>query len=439
MAARTFLGTLNSDFNTAANWDGGVSLPAAADDLTIAANATLDADETLTYGTCTINATRTLNLSTYNFQCGLMTVNGTLTIGASGGTGLTIAGLDANAGSVVNPQTTSLITNSGIWDINNSTIWIVPGRGRLTQTGSSNFTNPANVNTVDRFTQNAGVTSTLTGNCVMSLSGSSGTTIDGTFALGANELVLGGSSGSLTIGAAADFTGTGILRMNYGIAVTTTWSRTSAISFTGRVRMMANSTATNSAIVADFSNSDYEYYSINGSAGGTWRTLAGTLKCKYYKVNVTTNFNMTIDNATNNPSFEISEGIDFKLDASTYTLTYTRGIGTMTLTGTSGTHNINTRGKTTEAIVLNCAGSIKEVAADMTILSLSGTAGTFRSNSAGTQRVVTVTNTGVASGCTFKDISMGAASRVNAKSSGVNLGNTLGIVFNDTLCLGGCS
>lgn len=398
----------------------------------------MDANETLTYGTVTINATRSLNQSTFNLtHTGLMTINGTYTQATAGGTGLTCGGFKANVGSSVSLQNVSIINNSGVWDINNSTIWVAVNRGTLVQTGNSNYTSPANVNTLYSFTQNAGVTSTLTANCTLQLSGGVVTTINGTFALGSGELVIGGAGGTLNIGASADFTGTGILRLNYSNTTTITWSRSTAISFTGRVRMMANSTAINAAINADFSNSDYEYYSINGSAAGTWRTRAGTLKCKYCKINVTTNFDMTLDNATNNPSFEISDGIDFKLDASTYTLTYTRGTGTMTLVGTSGTHAINTRGKTTESLVLNCSGSIKEVEADMTILSLSGTAGTLRSNSAGTQRVLTVTNTGVASGCTFKDISMGAASRVNAKSGGVNLGNNLGIVFNDTLFLGG--
>jgi hypothetical protein len=72
--------------------------------------------------------------------------------------------------------------------------------------------------------------------------------------------------------------------------------------------------------------------------------------------------------------------------------------------------------------------------------SLTSTAGTINSSSAGTQRTLTITNTSTCTGTTFKDLKCVLATPangnwvINAKTgSCVNQGNNLGITFVDTL------
>ncbi len=86
-----------------------------------------------------------------------------------------------------------------------------------------------------------------------------------------------------------------------------------------------------------------------------------------------------------------------------------------------------------EAIVKSGVG-ITEITEDFSTDSLSGTAGTIQSDVGGTQRVITATDTGVVTGMTSKDISMGSANKINAKdASNTNSGNNKGIVFEDIL------
>ena len=146
---------------------------------------------------------------------------------------------------------------------------------------------------------------------------------------------------------------------------------------------------------------------------------------------------MNYDNSVNEPSYEWSGDVEFHGGGGSYNTNYTRSTG-----GTAGTISAVVDGatktwsldnQTIEAFVLACINNgIVEIDENFTTHSLSGTGGTLRSNIAGTQRTVTAENTGVASNCTFKDINMGSANKVNAKNGGTNNGNNKGIVFTDS-------
>ncbi len=108
-------------------------------------------------------------------------------------------------------------------------------------------------------------------------------------------------------------------------------------------------------------------------------------------------------------------------------------LGSLTLTGDTKTITVNGLA-IGDLIIAKTAGQSADIAGNFSALSLSGTSGTIQSTVGGTQRVITVTNTGTATNTTFKDISVGSANKVNAKGgTNTNSGNNLGIVFKDIL------
>jgi hypothetical protein len=68
---------------------------------------------------------------------------------------------------------------------------------------------------------------------------------------------------------------------------------------------------------------------------------------------------------------------------------------------------------------------------DVSLKSLIGTTGVWRSTTDGSIVTLAVENTSACSNMSFKDISAGAAGMIDARDACVNLGNTKGIMFKE--------
>ncbi len=288
----------------------------------------------------------------------------------------------------------------------------------------------------ETITFNAGTTTTLAGlgvsSQVIGWTNTTDVTVNGTIVFASGKTIqMLTSSGTLTLGANCDIVGdaTNIWYLrgsSYSIA------KTSAFSHAGGIIIDHWNTSGQEAPVADFSNANYTLQSDQSDPGRVLTFMAGTLKCVRLAVNsVDAGDDIEVDASVNNPDFEVSGVMD--MDQGAGSIVWTKGTGTLSLVGSSGTQQIDFGGLSFEDIILKCAGATKNASDIVTTDSLSGSGGTLQSSAGGTERVFTATNTGVMASCTIEDIHMNAANKVNAKDGCTNNGNTKGIVFNDTL------
>jgi hypothetical protein len=302
-----------------------------------------------------INAGGILDLDTFNnVNSSSTTVNGELDISVSDDTGLTTAGLYFNSGSAFDTATVdrSKVVNSGDLIIDNSAIWDNNNRGGYTQTGNGNMENSSFNNYWYTFTQNAGVTTTLTDNARLNRDLGGDCIINGIFAIGANQLSIGGGeSMTLTFGADSDFTGSGELRGRIHPLCNFVNNKVGAFSITGTVRMIRQ-VAAQLAITGDFSNANYEITSSSNSVS-SWNFSSGTLKCINFEVSNSGSGAMNVGLATNNPSLESTGNINLNNGAGTYTTTWNKGTGIITLPG--GNANIDFNAQTIEDLVVTGA------------------------------------------------------------------------------------
>jgi len=408
--------------------------PDSDDDVTIVSTnqCTLSANETA--NSVTINASTTLSLATFNLDLtGAMTINGTLIIGTSADTGLTLVGLTAASGSHMDMQTGSKINNSSDYSCHASAIFSTNNRGTYTQTGDGNYTSTSYYNYFYSFIIEEGVT--LTCAAYSSRIADPSTfyiLIDGTLNCSNKTVYFGCSpTGSVNIGANGNITGSNSLLFFALNGATFINNRTSAFSFSGVVNCVPYGLNNQILPAWDFSNASISI-SFNFPSALKRYISSGTLKCKDFTISNNNTGNAVLD-CSANPSFEISGNIDLNADAGVYTTLWTKGTGTITLKGSSGTQTLDLDNQVLEDIILDCAGAEKQIVVGGTTDSLSGTGGTLNSSVAGTQRTLICAGTGVCSNVTFKDISVGSANKVNAKNSCTNQGNCLGIVFKDVV------
>jgi hypothetical protein len=112
--------------------------------------------------------------------------------------------------------------------------------------------------------------------------------------------------------------------------------------------------------------------------GSTVRIDAGTVYCVTFTLTAG-----TWDAATNNPSLNVSGNISIA-----GAFTYTKGTGTITLSGSSGTQTIDFANKSIENLTFDCAGATKRFSANgFTCLSMS-----FNSTGVGTSTIDFATN-----------------------------------------------
>jgi hypothetical protein len=376
----------------------------------------------------------TIDLGVYNLTTsGGTNVTGTLKIGVSAGTGLVCAGLSINSGSGFNLQKTSVISNSGNYACHNSSVFTTNNTGKYTQTQSANYTSPSSSNKWEDFTQNAGITTTLTADADITDNNSDDTVINGTIATAGYEATIGNdTAGSITLGVNCDVSGAGSFTLISDSSGTLTNNKATKFSITGTVRHYLSGASINT-ITGDFSDAEYELLSWNA---GNFNAIpiSGTIKCQDLDFEQNGAGNIVLVGSTNNPNWEINGSVNLNNGGGAGTGQWTAGSGTILLNASSGTESLDWNAQTIENTTHNHSGATYEYAGNVTIATCTFSNGTVQSTVGGTQRTITVTNTSVAANTTFKDISMGSANRVNAKAAtNTNSGNCLGIVFNDTV------
>ena len=386
-------------------------------------DTTLDGDFTITEGTWSQS---TLNLLVdRNFVN-----NDTHVMGASAGTGLTAGSIEFRTGSFRDWQTTTKIVCNGDFVEPASDVSVTNNTGDLILAGNGNLTKGSVTNYLYGFTINAGVTTTATGAvCRITNKNSGKVILNGILNTGSGPAwcTMGCKAiGSFILGAAGDIVGSGDISLEILYGATVTDNKGSALSHTGSIGINGIS---NDSIIPSwhFSNSLIMNVGSYASGDATRYFSPGTLKIKGFVIKSSAGRTNTIKADTNNPSYEFSGNVD--LNDGTGTVVWYRGTNAITLTNTV-TKTFAGDGLTIEAINKTGAG-ITEFSENCSPLSVSGSAGTIRSDAAGTQRTLTVTNTGVCTGMTIKDISFGAKDMVNAKSGCTNNGNNKGIIFRD--------
>jgi hypothetical protein len=269
-------------------------------------------------------------MATYNLANSSTTsVSGTLQIGVSADSGLTTTGVTFANGSTGNFQTTSKMSCSGNFVVDNSDIWTTFNTLTYTQTGSGNMSNPDGQNQFYSFTQDAGTTITCTGGCRITDRSSMLYTQNGTINVNGNTIYIGAdiNTGSLTFGANSDFTGAGTVAFRSTYGTNYTYSKTGAFSFTGSLFFRGKSATNSAAFTGDWSNCS-KLELVSDQSSGNWTMM----KCGAYTLDQGSDV-LTVDNATHDPDFEVSGTIDF--DDDTGTITYNKGSGTIKLTGTN--------------------------------------------------------------------------------------------------------
>jgi hypothetical protein len=291
----------------------------------------------------------TYNISTYNCtNGGAITVasGAVLQIGVSGGTGLITNGLSAPNNSTITMLTTSIITNSGLLDIGSTTIFTTKNTGIYTQDTSANYENQNANNSWYNFTQNAGVTTTITRNSFIAADGIGTHTINGTLALNTLTLRIYEDTGTLVFGANSDMTGTGDFITGVTTLGTYTNNKSGTFSYTGTMKAFQKTGKTVQILSGDWRNANSDILTIN-SGTAAFSVAAGILRIKDFKLTQNFDIDVSFDNSVNNTQLIINGDVDLHAGSGTYNTIYTAGSSTTILEGTGKT--IDYDNKTVEA------------------------------------------------------------------------------------------
>jgi hypothetical protein len=422
-ASKVFTGP--GDFLDNTKWDGS-ALPAAGDSLSIGTgNCTMSASASSVYGTLVVQSSISLDLGTCSLSVGAASIGGTLKVGHSGGSGFTCAGLLAGSTSL-DLQTDSLLSNSG--NLTLSAGAFTSYLGSYTQTGNGTYSNPT---AWYSYASSPGVVVTAGANSKFTGIGSANTTLAGSVAMNGFDIYYGGT-GSLEIGTDFDVVGANKVFTSFP-TVTVVNYKTGALSLTGKLAPIGELASTTMVPAIDISNA-----SLATSCNGTGTTCTfeftpGTLKCIDFTFNDFSGAsNAVIDASNGNPSFVVTGS--WLTTTTGVAVTWNKGTGSITFSGAGAkTVDFGSLNPATEALVIAASGATISVAHNFQPLSISGTAGTLQSNTAGVRRTLNATNVGTCSGMTFKDISTGTWRKIMAKVSCVNRGNNFGIVFKDKI------
>jgi hypothetical protein len=449
MATTTFTGT--NSWSNAGSWDNGV--PGSGDDAVIDGVCTMDQDGDC--ATLTINAGDSLDQSTYDLDVvGLTTINGTHTMGTSSNTGLTTAGMTiGSAVDIQDYQTGSIINNSGNYSVGNTASFKNACRGKFTQTGDGNMACKHFKHRWYEFTCNASVTITATDELNLTRVDANKFELNGTIVQAGFLIKIGcGSSGSFIIGANADISGAGNVFVAIQDGATITINKSGTFTKSSGALLTWNSDNSGKTFVGFIrpfgSGVSYSMFNNTGTDEWTVKFHSGTHVTNLLSIS-SANADIVLD-MTNDPNITVNGTFDFSNGSNGFT--YTSSAEEWTTAG-SINRNITLNGAVLNKLTVNnSTDSIKDTLqgdfsvgtlvltkgilelkndATNTITTMQGTGGTLQSDSGGTSATVTLTNASTVSS-TFKDITMNAVNKINAKG-GTNSGNNKGIVFTDKL------
>ena len=184
-----------------------------------------------------------------------------------------------------------------------------------------------------------------------------------------------GNGASVTLSGAPtittlDLTNSGTLSPDAGtINVSGDWTNSGTFtSGTGTVTLNGTGTQNlNSGGITD----DKDFYNLAFSGSGTVVPVTNDIKISN---NLTLSNTATLSN-TNNKNFNIAGNVQVVSGN-----TWTKGTGTITLFGTTGTQTINFAGKTVEDIVIDASGATKQFTGSVTTDSFNATNGTIDFN-----------------------------------------------------------
>lgn len=307
-------------------------------------------------GDVTILTADTWDISTLDLTASVLTVNGTLKMGVTASTGLTVDSLTFVSGSTRDLQTDSIIKNAGNLTIPNEDISTITSSGTYFQTGNGTYINTNDLNYWHYVTIDAGAILTASGGIRLTNHVSGGLTINGTLAAGSNLIHTGSSAtGTMEIGVNGDITGTQALRCRMRYGITFNYLRATALSFTGRIESRLAVEGSICPIPEwNFANADL-YFERDGAINtGTYRFASYTYRMTDFMIGTfDANDNIIMDCSTNNPSWIISG--NYSLAGSYQTFIYNRGTGIYTFTGSGKTADF--QNKTIESITTNAGSS----------------------------------------------------------------------------------
>lgn len=142
---------------------------------------------------------------------------------------------------------------------------------------------------------------------------------------------------------------------------------------------------------AQYASSIVKFYAAADLGGAYTLTLSGgtyTFTGDISFVNEHATDSMTVDNSANNPNLVMQSSVEINDDGGG-AFTWTKGSGSITLSGGAGTNTIDFDGEAVEDLVVNAVGIVKELTDNVTTDSLTITAGSLTQSTTGTPTLTT--------------------------------------------------
>lgn len=336
MATITWTSAVAGNWNTGANWSGGV-VPGAADDVvfdgTGVGNCTLDVNATVLSVSANAGYTGAIDLGTNN-----LSVTGNFTLDHGGG-------IDFGSGTHV---------FSGFFDVKDcGTLDYATSSVELAGTGTNMLTWSATdankslydvivsgnltINDVPYAAIRATNSYTISGTLTHNASGGRQTSIE------AGALVVSGTlAGSGDCLVRTNASGVGSLAISGSGSVTIAKLKASVDGVTGSYVEIG---------AGDYSSCDVEMSTLNSSSDAPLR-FSGDVTLKSLNFTASTGGDIVVQNSTHNPSVTISGNVT----CTTSTVVWSAGTGTITLDNTAA-QAVNFNGQTVEAVIVSDAST----------------------------------------------------------------------------------
>ncbi len=254
---------------------------------------------------------------------------------------------------------------SGDWLLNGG-VYFTAGTGTVVFSGNKNYS--GNTITHKNITFDTG-TRTLLGTIYFS----GLVTIDGTASISSSIVLKANSAADLKVTGTGQITGAGTYQAANGSSITQNDGTFDVANF---LIEDTHTGAGNGILPSTYDSAEVSFRNTGASA----QTFTGDSGTYTFGGNVTfettSTGGYTIANDTNDPNF-VFQG-DLTIVENSGTVTWTKGAGTITLSGAgSGTQTITTLAKVLEALVVNDSGATKELGSHLDVLTTTITAGTL--------------------------------------------------------------